>query len=463
MSRTGPGQVQPPSRAPQPTNGPRPGPPVYPQQQPFPGYYPPYGQRFGPPGYPPPGQGFQPYGGAPPGWFPPGHGFPHGPAPGPFPPSAMPIGPPGQPQHRSGPPGGPLGPLNGSKQTSELPVSDKPPSKPASKTGTPILAGTQNDPTPPVADSKPPTAEVAQAAMPPAPQVKPLAPVSKSERLIPAIPISSAAAKPNAAATSAAASTIVTGTATSQGSAQAALSEASRAATAAVAAAMAKLPQPNTQKKVQPTDTPIDAITKKLNDTKPFDGTRPHRGTNTGPRGVRGGHRGHHHGQSKKIEVPDTDFDFESANAKFNKHDLVKEAIASGSPVGEPEETTTNGNDAETHSESIASSSTLAPAPLGYNKASSFFDNISSEIRDREEGFPRGRERRDEEEKKNIETFGQGSVDGYRGGYRARGRGRGYGGGRGRGGYRGYGNNRGRGGFRGGRGATLSTGVPTAN
>ena len=39
---------------------------------------------------------------------------------------------------------------------------------------------------------------------------------------------------------------------------------------------------------------------------------------------------------------------------------------------------------------------------------------------------PGGREWRGEEQKKNFETFGQGSVDnGYRGGYRGRGRGRG--------------------------------------
>ena len=57
---------------------------------------------------------------------------------------------------------------------------------------------------------------------------------------------------------------------------------------------------------------------------------------------------------------------------------------------------------------------------------------------------PGGREWRAEEQHRNIETFGQGSVDGGYRGYRGRGRGRG---GRGRGGYGG----RGRGGYRGPR------------
>jgi protein LSM14 len=219
---------------------------------------------------------------------------------------------------------------------------------------------------------------------------------------------------------------------------------------------MAKLPQPNAQKKGPQNDAGLDAVTKKFNDTKLYDGTRGPRGGHQGLRGGRGGHRGGHQGSNKKIEVPDVDFDFQSSNAKFNKVDLVKEAIASGSPLAEEEK--------ELHENALEDASVSSTtAHTGYNKTSSFFDNISSETRDREEGSSRPRERRGEEQKKNIETFGQGSVDGYRGGYRGRGRGRGYGGPRGRGGYnRGYGNNRGRGGFRGGRDASASTGVPTS-
>jgi protein LSM14 len=146
------------------------------------------------------------------------------------------------------------------------------------------------------------------------------------------------------------------------------------------------------------------------------------------------------------MEIPTSDFDFESSNAKFNKQDLVKEAIASGSPLGEgvasPLENAANGqsNGATEETEVVI------PSATAYDKGSSFFDNISSELKDREEAASRrGQEFRTEERKKNMETFGQGSVDGFRGGYRGRGRGRGRGG-RGGFGYRGRGAPRGRGG-----------------
>lgn len=137
-----------------------------------------------------------------------------------------------------------------------------------------------------------------------------------------------------------------------------------------------------------------------------------------------------------KVEVPDADFDFESANAKFNKQDVVKEAVA-GSPLNEAP-------NAEPISPAVAAD---APAPVeaAYNKTKSFFDNISSEMKDRENATQKlgGPHWRGEETRKNIETFGQGSVDGgYRGFRGGRGRGRG---GRGRG-YRG--GRGGNGGFR---------------
>jgi protein LSM14 len=150
-------------------------------------------------------------------------------------------------------------------------------------------------------------------------------------------------------------------------------------------------------------------------------------------RGIRG--RGP---RPAKVEVPDTDFDFESANAKFNKQDVVKEAVA-GSPL-------TEAPGAEPTSPAVAAD---APAPVeqAYNKTRSFFDNISSEMKDRENATQKlgGAQWRGEETRKNIETFGQGSVDGGYRGYRGgRGRGRG---GRGRG-YRGGRGGNGNGGFR---------------
>lgn len=336
------------------------------------------------------------------------------------------------------------GPMNMPKNTSELP-SDKPSSKPGSRNGTPAPSNAaQNAPTPPV-ESKPPVSEALQAATGPTQvtagtaKAPPTGP--RSGRVQPAIPIA-APGKPPVPQ--------VPGPAgVPQGQAQAAITEATRAATAAVAAAMAKLPQPGAQKK--PGDVSVEGVTKQMAEMKPYEHRAPRGGHH--PRGGRGGgHRGQH--QGKKIEVPETDYDFETANAKFNKQDLVKEAIATGSPVHEVEPHIPNGEPETPDSYAAA-----------YNKSSSFFDNISSEAKDREEGSAAragGREWRGEEEKRNIETFGQGSVDGYRGGYRGRGRGRGYGRGRGGGYGRGYGG-RGRGGMRGGRNMSQSTGVPAQN
>lgn len=143
------------------------------------------------------------------------------------------------------------------------------------------------------------------------------------------------------------------------------------------------------------------------------------------------------------MEIPQSDFDFESANAKFNKEDLIKEAIASGSPLQEhqdtpfSEESIANGTNG-TRKDSI-------PTVTAYNKSSSFFDNISSDSKDREDTQTiNGRAIRGQEFKKNIETFGQGNVDS---GYRGRGRGGYRGRGRGQSNYRGS-NYRGRGGAR---------------
>lgn len=163
-------------------------------------------------------------------------------------------------------------------------------------------------------------------------------------------------------------------------------------------------------------------------------------------RGNRGNRGGFNNQQPRKVEVPSTDYDFEGANAKFNKQDLVKEVIASADddkkPVSSPVTNSANGN-AEDDEEVV-----IPPGGGGYyNRGSSFFDNISCENKERAEAKEGERPRggavwRGEEQKKNLETFGQGSVDGGfghygRGGWnRGRGRGRGFRG-------RGYGYNRG--------------------
>ncbi|WEW55854.1 hypothetical protein PRK78_001287 [Emydomyces testavorans] len=477
---TGRGQ---PNQFPQP---PHQAPPRFPQQPPFPGYYNGYGQRFGPPGFPP-GPGFPsvPYA-APQGWYPPpGQGFPQ--QPGQFAPSQMSGGPPqlqqGQ-QLRSGGQRGPIAP-NVPKPTSELPVGEKPASKPSSKPATPVptpgsagaagpLGGIVQKPDVKQIQPRPSESSAAAGAAPLAPTTNgtiapskpvqsPLSNAPKTERVIPAIPISTPATKPPVPLTTGAP---VSGGAAAQATPQsarttsAAMQEATRAATAAVAAAMAKLPQPSSgQAKPQSGEAAVESVTKKVGDMKPFENERPARGGHQNTRGGRGHRGGYHQPHVKKVEVPATDFDFESANAKFNKQDVAKEAIASGSPLAESEEKGINGVGATNGANGTAATSvTNLATGVAYDKSSSFFDNLSSEARDREDGVRRGR--RGEEEKKNMETFGQGSVDGgYRGGYRGRGRGRGFG--RGRGSYgRGHGGGRGRGNFRGGRDASHSSGIP---
>lgn len=402
----------------------------------------------------------------------------------------MPFGPFGQQQPRPGAFG--ASPMNIPKPPSELAVGETAPSKPISRDITPAPAATttQSGPPPPV-ETKPSVPEAVQAstysgptatqgvtasqAASPAPganvaasaatvpttpgKVPPTGP--KSDRIQPAIPIATPA-KSTVPSVASPLTTAPVNNAPQQGPSQTtAITEATRAANAAVAAAMAKLPQPGAQPRTPRSDAAVDVATKKLGEMKPFDSNRTPRGGYQNVRGGRGGYRNQYQSHGKKVEVPTTDYDFELANAKFNKQDLVKEAIATGSPMVEGEEHAPNDDEVEPPAPvTDGSSAPQNSSTNGYNKATSFFDNISSEARDREEGNnglrPGGREWRGEEEKRNIETFGQGSVDGYRN-YRSRGRGRGYG--RGRGGYgRGY--SRGRGGMRGGRSASQSTGVP---
>jgi protein LSM14 len=238
---------------------------------------------------------------------------------------------------------------------------------------------------------------------------------SRPTQILPAIPLPAAltakaaqsqAPKPAAEPTSAAA-------------AAAALRDATQAAKDAVAVAMAQLNTPNAApQQQQPETNGIDNLTKRVDEMR-INAAR----TGQNNRGGRG--RGP---RPAKVEVPDSDFDFASSNAKFNKQDVVKEAVA-GSPLTETAPFT-EGTVPE------AAPDAAVPAEAAYNKTRSFFDNISSEMKDRENATQRlgGAQWRGEETRKNIETFGQGSVDGgYRGFRGGRGRGRG---GRGRG-YRG--------------------------
>lgn len=178
--------------------------------------------------------------------------------------------------------------------------------------------------------------------------------------------------------------------------------DATNAARAAVAAAMAQLGNSG--------GNAMDNLTSKVNEMRVNAGRGPSAGRVRG----RGGRPA-----AQKVEVPDSDFDFAQSNAKFNREEIAKEAIA-GSPLTE-------------QPNKLGAQSAQAEMPNGnpavaYNKFKSFFDNISSESKERAENGghkPGGREWRGEEQRKNMETFGQGSVDGGYRNYRGRGRGRG--------------------------------------
>ncbi|KAI3319080.1 hypothetical protein HD806DRAFT_539464 [Xylariaceae sp. AK1471] len=444
-ARTRPAGAVPPGP---PGQGPGPGPAGFGQSPYAPNFYPPPpGQwgRGGPGPGPVPGQGFNgmPYP-PPPGWFPPGQGFPPaGPGPwnnfGAYPPG--PHGPPGTPgqgmratpQQDNKPT--PIGAGVDKQRPVGIPAVESPPE---SKTfgqspSQPVLKDAA--PTPPI-ESKPSVAEVkatADSLSTKKPVTNNAAPKSvptgpKSSRVTPAVPIPVAIptaipSRAGAQAIVATASVKPAGEPSNGPPSAAALRDATQAAKAAVAVAMAKLDNPNTTVGLAApstaTNNAMDNLTKKVNEMR-VNATRGGSGRGRG-RGGRGGAQG-------KVEVPDVDFDFQTANAKFNKQDVAKEATTSSPVVETP---------------NVNASETPELEDGAYNKTRSFFDNISSEAKDRAENSghkPGGREWRGEEQRKNMETFGQGSVDGgYRGGYRGRGRGRGRGNMRGRGGPRGRG------------------------
>ncbi|KAG9303904.1 hypothetical protein G9A89_005814 [Geosiphon pyriformis] len=157
----------------------------------------------------------------------------------------------------------------------------------------------------------------------------------------------------------------------------------------------------------------------------------------------RGGRRSYNQNYDRnRIPVPASDFDFESSNAKFNKDEIVKEVVKKVvHDVKEEESIETHGGTEDEEEEDVL----IPPAETFYNKAKSFFDNISCETKERlEQQGPDGRrglsvaerrQKQSEERRLNLETFGQVSIDGGR--YRGSHRGRSYRGGRGN--YRGRG------------------------
>ncbi|XP_005163232.1 LSM14A mRNA processing body assembly factor a isoform X3 [Danio rerio] len=190
-----------------------------------------------------------------------------------------------------------------------------------------------------------------------------------------------------------------------------------------------------------------------------------------GPPAARRGRAGAHRGRGRfpvRREGPmkfEKDFDFESANAQFNKEEIDKEFQSKLKLKDEKPEKALNGEDKADSGVDTQNSEGNADEedPLGpncyYDKTKSFFDNISCDdtrkAAERSGGsfFPRQhRQTWAEERRMNAETFGLPLRRG-RGGYRGRG-GMGFRGGRGRGAGRGsFGPHPGfRGGYRGSQG-----------
>lgn len=262
----------------------------------------------------------------------------------------------------------------------------------------------QNGPPPPTA-SKP---DVSAATAPSAAKVA----AQKPNRIVPAVPKQILKQNPAAAPSS-----VAEQLKQPQAAANAALQHqnaTTQAATAAVAAAMAKLNNPG----ANVSSATVDNLTEKVNELRLDQSGRGGRGRGGRGRG-RGGQRG--------IEVPTVDFDFESANAKFDKSTLAKTAANSSPiPTGDGAEDL-NGKD-----------ETVIPAAEPAYSKNSFFDSLSRDGDENARKAKTGQEFRQNDRRLNMETFGMSSVDYGRGGYRGRGRGRGgYRGGRGRGGARG--------------------------
>ncbi|TRY53931.1 hypothetical protein DNTS_033809 [Danionella cerebrum] len=130
-------------------------------------------------------------------------------------------------------------------------------------------------------------------------------------------------------------------------------------------------------------------------------------------------------GQTKPSSLQfESDFDFETANAQFNKDDLEKEMEGTLS-IQEPKEVPADSDHTEQEKPKPESEVAVEEDVLGpkcfYNKSKCFFDNVSSELKSRRTTWA-------EERKRNVETFGAPGRylrgRGFRGNYSGR-RGRG--------------------------------------
>ncbi|KAL7283696.1 LOW QUALITY PROTEIN: hypothetical protein ACG7TL_003132 [Trametes sanguinea] len=133
----------------------------------------------------------------------------------------------------------------------------------------------------------------------------------------------------------------------------------------------------------------------------------------------RGGRRGRgqgHDGKTGSFPIPDTEFDFQSSNARFDKAALASSARSSSTKGDESETPESEAKEGEAGDKEDES------RPGAYNPKKSFFDSLSSgsngpSADGRGRGGRRGggRNRREEERERNVATFGEAGTIGLLG------------------------------------------------
>ncbi|TDL24696.1 hypothetical protein BD410DRAFT_785388 [Rickenella mellea] len=136
-----------------------------------------------------------------------------------------------------------------------------------------------------------------------------------------------------------------------------------------------------------------------------------------------GGRRGGGRAQEREIKVPQTDFDFASSNARFDKASLAANRADNGDGKGDDEKTNPSEDEKEGDKQAKESPKEKS-TDKAYNPQKSFFDSLSSSSNTATPqergrgggGGPRrgggggnghGRNRREEEREKNVATFGE--------------------------------------------------------
>ncbi|KAJ2391304.1 hypothetical protein GGI05_002978, partial [Coemansia sp. RSA 2603] len=107
-----------------------------------------------------------------------------------------------------------------------------------------------------------------------------------------------------------------------------------------------------------------------------------HNNNNRGGYNNRGGRGGYNARGNRRVEIPESDFDFESSNSKLNKVDLAKEFAKLNVHVadGAQDSTAAGSNTTAATASEAGQSESVTPS---YMPKKSFFDDISCEAKER--------------------------------------------------------------------------------